>query len=45
MVADLMAKKKIQEALKQVESMRADATYAERWLEGWLNGRVKEDLR
>ena len=44
-VADIMAKKKIQAALRQVEAMRGDAMYAERWLEGWLNGRVKEDLR
>ena len=44
-VSDMVAKKKIQAALRQVQSMKQDALHAERWLEAWLSGRVREDLQ
>ena len=41
-VLDMMAKKKIETALRQVDSMRDDARHAERWLEGWWVIRDKD---
>jgi len=34
-VMDMMAKRKIETALRQVVSMKEDTRHAERWLEGW----------
>ena len=40
---DLIARRKIQNALEMARTMAADVVYAEKWLEGWL-AKVKTDM-
>jgi hypothetical protein len=42
-VTDLIARKKVQDALEKTRQMAADVVYAEKWLEGWLN-KVRTDM-
>ncbi|KAG1666773.1 hypothetical protein FOA52_004609 [Chlamydomonas sp. UWO 241] len=44
-VTDMIVRQKIIQALKLVEEIKVDTTYAERWVEGWLTGRVRPDLQ
>lgn len=43
MVTDLIARRKVQDALQMAREMAADVVYAEKWLEGWMN-KVKVDM-
>ncbi len=40
----MAARRSIQEAMQKLQSMLNDVTYVERWLQGWLSGRIDQDL-
>ncbi len=45
MVSDLIAMKKIRDMLGTLRSVKSDIDYAERWLHGWISGRIDQDMR
>ncbi|GIL83723.1 hypothetical protein Vretimale_10522 [Volvox reticuliferus] len=45
LISDMMVASKIRGILGGLRSVVSDVEYAERWLHGWISGRINEDLR
>jgi hypothetical protein len=45
MISDMIVAAKIRKMLGLLRGVMSDIDYAERWLQGWISGRIDQDLR